>query len=68
MGWAGHVARMLASRGAYGVLVRRPEGMRPLGKPRHGWEGNIKMGLQEVEWRAWTASGWGQVAGCSECW
>ena len=35
-------------RGAYGVLVGRPEEKRPLGRPRHRWEGNIKMGHQEV--------------------
>ena len=35
-------------RGLYVVLVRRPEGKRPLGRPRHRWEDNIKMDLQEV--------------------
>jgi hypothetical protein len=37
-------------KGAYRVLVGRPEGRRPLGRPRRGWEGNIKMYLQEVVW------------------
>ena len=37
-------------RGAYRVLVGKPEGKRPLGRPRHRWEDNIKMDLQEVEW------------------
>jgi hypothetical protein len=37
-------------RGAYRVLVGRPEGRRPLGRPRHRWEVNIKMDLQEVGW------------------
>jgi hypothetical protein len=37
-------------RGAYRILVRRPEGRRPLGRPRRGWEDNIKMALQEVGW------------------
>ena len=37
-------------RGAYRVLVGRPEGRRPLGRPRHRWEDNIKMDLQEVGW------------------
>ncbi|KAJ4449257.1 hypothetical protein ANN_00654 [Periplaneta americana] len=46
--WAGHVARMGESRNAYRVLVGRPEGKRPLGRPRHGWEDNIKMDLREV--------------------
>ena len=48
MRWAGHVARMGERRGVYRVLVRKPEGKRPLGRPRHRWEDNIKMGLQEV--------------------
>jgi hypothetical protein len=44
--WAGHVARMGEMRSAYSVLVEKPEGKRPLGKPRYGWEGNIKMNFQ----------------------
>jgi len=36
------------SRGAYKVLVGKPKGRRPLGSPRHGWEADIKMGLQET--------------------
>jgi hypothetical protein len=48
MRWAGHVARMGEERGVHGVLVGRPEGKRPLGRPRRRWEGNIKMVLQEV--------------------
>jgi hypothetical protein len=43
--WAGHVARMGEGRGAYRVLVGRPEGRRPLGRPRRRWEDNIKMDL-----------------------
>ena len=45
---AGHVARMGEERGAYRVLVGKPEGKRPLGRPRRRWEGNIRMDLQEV--------------------
>jgi hypothetical protein len=37
-------------RGAYRILVKRPEGRRPLGRHRPSWEDNIKMNLQEVEW------------------
>jgi hypothetical protein len=37
-------------RGAYRILVGRPEGRRPLGRPRRRWEDNIKMYLQEVGW------------------
>jgi len=47
MRWAGHVARM-GGRGVYMVLVWKPEGKRPLGRPRRRWEDNIKMDLQEV--------------------
>ncbi|KAJ4448100.1 hypothetical protein ANN_10112 [Periplaneta americana] len=46
--WAGHVARMDESRNTYRVLVGRPEGKRPLGRPRRRWEDNIKMDLREV--------------------
>jgi hypothetical protein len=48
MRWAGHVARMADGRGVYRVLVGKPEGKRPLGRPRGRWEDNIKMGLQKV--------------------
>ena len=48
MRWAGHVARMGEGRGVHGVLVGKPEGKRPLGRPRRRWEDNIKMDLQEV--------------------
>jgi hypothetical protein len=41
MRWAGHVARMGDSRDAYGVLVERPEGKKPLERPRHRWVDNI---------------------------
>src|SRR5215470_4129506 len=50
MRWAGHVARMGEGRGAYRILVGRPEGRQPLGRPRCRWEDNIKMDLQEVGW------------------
>jgi hypothetical protein len=48
MRWAGHVARMVEERGAYRVLVGKPEGKRPLGRPRRRWVDNIRMDLQEV--------------------
>ena len=47
MRWAGHVARMGERRGVYRVLVWKPEGKRPMGRPRCRWEDNIKMDLQE---------------------
>jgi hypothetical protein len=46
--WAGHVARVGAGRGVYRVLVGKLEGKRPLGRPRHRREDNIRMDLQEV--------------------
>ena len=48
MRWAGHVARMGEDRGVHRDLVGKPEGKRPLGRPRRRWEDNIKMDLQEV--------------------
>jgi hypothetical protein len=48
MRWAGHVARMGEERGVYRVLVRKPEGKRPLGRPRRRWLDNIRTDLQEV--------------------
>jgi hypothetical protein len=58
MRWAGHAARTEEKRGAYRILVGRPEGRRPLGRPRRRWEYNIKMDIQEVEWGAWTGLSW----------
>ena len=46
--WAGHVARMEQSRNAYRVIVGKPEGKRPLGRPRRRWEDNIRMHFREV--------------------
>jgi hypothetical protein len=46
----GHVALMGEGRGAYRILVGRPEGRRPLGRPRRRWDDNIKMDLQELGW------------------
>jgi hypothetical protein len=46
--WAGHVACMRERRGAYRALMGKPEGRRPLGRPRRRWEDNIKMDLREV--------------------
>jgi hypothetical protein len=46
--WEGHVARMGEGRGIYGVLVGRPEGKRPLGRPRRRWKYNIKMDLRDI--------------------
>jgi hypothetical protein len=48
MRWAGHVARMGEKGGVHRVLVGKPEGKRPLGRPRRRWEDNIKMDVEEV--------------------
>jgi hypothetical protein len=48
MRWAGHVARMGKKRNAYRILVGKPEGKRPLGRPRRRWVDNIKMNLREI--------------------
>jgi hypothetical protein len=58
MRWAWHVARMGEVRGTYNILVGRPEGRGPLGRPRHRWEDNIKMDLRvigfgDVDWIHW---------------
>jgi hypothetical protein len=50
MRWAGHVARTAETRNAYRILVGKPEGKRPLGRPRRRRADNIKMDLREKEW------------------
>ena len=50
--WVGHVAGMGERRDVYMVLVGKPEGKRPLGRPRLRWEDNIKMDLHEVGCRS----------------
>jgi hypothetical protein len=52
MRWAGHVENMGERRGVYRVLVGRTKGKRPLGRPRHRWEDNIKMerGIDGTKW------------------
>jgi hypothetical protein len=46
------------SRGVYGVLVGKPEGKRPLGRPRCRWEDNFKMDLKKVGWGEWNGLIW----------
>ena len=48
MRWAGHVAHMGEESGVYRVMVGKPEGRRPLGRPRRRWVDNIRMEFQEV--------------------
>jgi hypothetical protein len=66
MRWAGNVARMGQKRSVYRVLVGKPEAKRQVGRPRRGWEVNIKMDLGEIGWggidrihlaRVWTSVG-----------
>jgi hypothetical protein len=54
--WAGNMARMGERIGAYRALVGKPERRRPLGRPRHKWEDNIKMDLRQMGWGTWTGS------------
>ena len=51
MRWAGHVACMGVRRGEYKVLVGKSERKKPLERPRHKWEDNIKMDLRKVGWQ-----------------
>jgi hypothetical protein len=66
MRWAEHVARMGEGRNVYRVLVRKPEGKRPLERRRHRWEDGIKMGIREIGWGRGVDSP-GSLAGCCEC-
>jgi hypothetical protein len=50
MRWVGHAARMGENRNAYRILVGKPEGKRPLGRPRRRWVDDIKMDLREIGW------------------
>jgi len=50
MKWAGHVARMVERGGVNRVLVGKPEGKKPLGRPRRRWEDNSKMGCGGMDW------------------
>jgi hypothetical protein len=59
MRWAAHVARMGEGRGVYRVLVGRPEGKSPLGRPRRRWEDNIKLDLREI---GFDGANWIQLA------
>jgi hypothetical protein len=76
MKWAWYVARMGEERKLYKVLVGKPEGKRPLGRPRRKWEVGIRTNLRATGWLAdWLrvcgldsiGSGKGPVAGCCEC-
>jgi hypothetical protein len=65
MRWAGHVARMGEKRNTYSILVRKPEGKRPLGRQRRRWVGNIKIDLREI---GWDVMGWIDLAQDRDQW
>jgi hypothetical protein len=50
MRWAGHLARREKKRKAYRISVGKPEGRRPLGRPRRRWMDNIEIDLREIKW------------------
>jgi hypothetical protein len=58
MRWVGHVARMGQRIGTYGVLVGKPEGKRPFGRPKRRWEDNIKMIFRKCDVEVWAGSSW----------
>jgi hypothetical protein len=58
MRWAGHVAHMGDERKVYKVLVGKPEGKRPLGRPRRRWEDGVRMDLGEIGLGVWIGFDW----------
>jgi hypothetical protein len=62
---AGHVARMGEMRNAYSIEDRKPEGKRPLGRPRRRWKDIIEWILGKYVGRVWSGSDQGPVAGCT---
>jgi hypothetical protein len=56
--WVGHVANMRERRSVYRVLVVKPEGMRPLGRPRRRWEDILRCIFRKWDVGAWTGSSW----------
>jgi hypothetical protein len=63
--WAGHVAQMEEKRKAYRILVEKPEGKRPLGRPRRRRLDNIKMDLREI---CWNGMDWMDLAQDKDQW
>jgi hypothetical protein len=58
MRWAGHVARMGEGRNVYRILVGKPEGKRPVERPRRRWEDGIQMDLRDTGWGVWSGFTW----------
>jgi hypothetical protein len=65
MRWTVYVARMGEERNVYRVLMEKPEGKRPLGRPRRRWKGGIRMGLREI---GWGSVDWIQLAQDTDRW
>jgi hypothetical protein len=65
MRWAVHMACMGEKRNVYRVLMGKPEGKRPLGRPRHRWEDGIRTDLREI---CWDSVDWIQLAQDKDCW
>jgi len=62
--WAGLVACMVEKRGVYRILMRKPEGKRPLARSRLRWGDNIKMDLRKWDVGVWTGSSWLRIGTC----
>jgi hypothetical protein len=63
--WAGHVVRMGEKQNAYRILVGKPEGKRPLGRPTRRWGDNIKIDFREI---GWDGVGWNDLAQDRDQW
>jgi hypothetical protein len=57
----GHVACMVVVRCVYKILVRKPEGKKPLGRHRHNWEDNVRMNLGKIGWEGRIGCTWHRV-------
>jgi hypothetical protein len=65
MRWVGHVARMGEGRNVYRLLMGKPEGKRPLERPRRRWEDGVEVDLREV---GWCCVEWIHLAQYRDCW
>ena len=63
--WVGHVTRMEEGRSAFKILTSKPTGKRPLGRPRHRWEDNIRMDIEEI---GINAGNWDDLAQDRDYW
>jgi hypothetical protein len=66
MRWVGRVARIGERRNAYTILVGKPEGKRPLGRPRRRWKDNIRIYLREIGMAVWTGCIGLKLGTCSQ--